>query len=121
MHTAIRTFRHGGLHGEHRYRHAMSFHTDEVLLQRMSRDGEWESLLRFDSNAVAWNMAGERVGLFVTSEGHWLFRPTKALNHWPIINCESTRGAESLLDSEVTISKRWLDSQEAPPKGGADG
>lgn len=103
--VTIRTFAHGG----QRYRHAMNFDTDEVLLQRLNPDAEtpedeWCSLLRYDRSCQVWNMAGSCIGSFRIRDSHWIYDPQ-------VVTCEHTRGAESLLDSEVTISKHWLAAQ----------
>lgn len=110
--ATIRTF----AHGERRYRHAIDLDTDEVLLQRLNPDAEtpedeWRSLLRYDRSCQVWNMAGSCIGSFRIRDSHWIYDPHVVTDGWQIVTCEHTRGAESLLDSEVTISKRWLAQQ----------
>ncbi|WP_019573314.1 hypothetical protein [Curvibacter lanceolatus] len=115
MLTTIKAFR----HGEHRYRHVINTKTDDVFLQLERHDEPCETLLRYDLDGNAWDMAGEYIGKFRMRGGFWVFEPPlpTLLTNEPIpqdtafILCERTSAAESLLDSEVTISKRWLDSQ----------
>lgn len=120
--TPIRTF----THGQHHYRHAIDLNTDDVLLQRLNLEAEtpedeWRSLLRYDPHCGVWDAStGKRLGAFRTVGGHWVFMPapperptsSKPANGVEFFICEHERAIEGLLDSEVTISKRWLAAQQ---------
>ena len=92
------------------YRHAICLRTDEVRLQRLDDDTEnWVDLLRFGADCSVWDAAtGLIIGRFSTERGfegeNWVFTYADGWTHI----CEDTLGAESLIDSEVTISKQWL-------------
>lgn len=98
--TTIRSFR----IAYEEFRHVIDLSTDEVFLQHKD-DNEWKNLIRFDSSCDVWDMDGKRIGHFSIKAEHWVF-DNKATGE--SITCEHSRGAESLLDSEVTISRRWI-------------
>lgn len=109
MTTTIRRFRLAYIE----YRHVIDLKTDAVFLQRLKDENEFSggdsfcvNLLRFDSHCDVWTMDGKRVGHFRTRDGYWEFVDDKET-----VRCESEIFPESLLDSEVTISKRWLAAQ----------
>lgn len=110
--TTIRRFRQAYIE----YRHVIDLDTDEVHLQRLNEDAEtpedeWTTLLRYDPNCNVLDMEGAMVGRFHMSNGHWVFDPRVTTEGWQLTTCEHTSGVESLLDSEVTISKLWLAAQ----------
>ena len=123
--VTIRTFR----IADKTYRHAMCLDTDHVFLQRYQDDAEatcdddlWLTLLKYDRSCNVWDAEGRRVGDF-RIEGvpdQWVFyeNPNRTRIVFP-----RQRGAESLLDTEVEYSKRWLallpaesDTETLPPE-----
>ena len=98
--STIKTFRTDA----DRYRHVIDTRTDDVLLQVWT-GLTWATILRYDSGANVWNWnTGGGVGYIRQEEGHWVFTATKGHR----IVGRPYRLADSLLDTEVEVSKWWL-------------
>lgn len=106
------------VHGLQQYRHGMDYDTDEVFLQRLNpaaktAEQEWESLLRFDPHCNVFTADKMRIGKFIMDN-------VNGISRWVYIDDatkervvgEDTRAVQGLLDTEITISNRWLDKQE---------
>jgi len=118
--SAIRTFTHDNIV----YRHAIDFN-DHVYLQKFVGIKEnkiiWESLVKYSRHLDAWDLVGTRyLGKFrcsiQTKQWTFVWNPVVVYPR-PVGNaelttvCVSAPYPESLLDSEVIISQRWLDQQ----------
>lgn len=87
------------------YRHVANTSTDEVFLQRLEDDGSWTTLLRFSRDAVVFDArTGHRVGAFHGVADRWFFTWAEGDSR----QYASQRIADSLLDSEVDMSRDWL-------------
>lgn len=97
------------------FRHILTTDTDEVFLQHYNYGAEkpedaWENLLRYDPDCYAWNAkTGKMIGHFHIRHAQWFFIEEPGGKE---IACNHTHFAESLLDSEVDISKHWLSQQQ---------
>lgn len=105
---------------EANFRLALDTTDDAVFLQQyVYGEGDephpnWLNLLCFDRNGKCTDADGNKVGNF-RMEGsppdrNWVFyeRPIQTR-----IQCSRYLTAESLIDSEVTISKRWIAARTA--------
>lgn len=93
------------------FRHVIDTETGQVFLQRYEEENAcWVSLLRFDPDCTAHIVDGAVLGRFDVGREHWLFTDATTQE---VTQCELHHFAESLLDSEVTISKQWIPSQPA--------
>jgi len=104
MATIREFFHNGGI-----YYHNFNLDDDSIALVCLERG----KLLTYDNHAVARNNDNVIIGKFsirtIDSIDYWVFIYTRSDE---FIKCESTCHAESLLSSEVEISKRYIDSLE---------
>ena len=101
--TTIRSF----TRGDRLYRHVIDLSTDDVMLQVLECS-KWQDVLRYDPHCYVWDVnKREIIGHFHIRDNRWIFSQSDA----EPVSCEHTLGVDSLLESEVTISKRWVDRE----------
>lgn len=119
--VTIRSF----AHGAHRYRHAMDYVTDTILLQRYNQaaetpEDEWTTMLEYTSDCRVrrfnHSIGMETIANFTMEGGRWV------LYEGPLrtrVEFKPNRTAEALLDAEVEYSQRWLAAVSSDPQGSA--
>jgi len=94
-------------HNDGAFTHEIDLNDDSITLICMDRG----NLLTYDRSAVARDNDGNIVGRFgierIDADDYWVFTWAES---GAFTKGKSTRLAEGLLDSEVEISKRYIDS-----------
>ena len=104
-----------------RYHQVFSFENDCVYLIEAAEEIEKDidALLIYNFDCAVYDASDKKVGEFFIMDDHWHYKDL-LVNPVKETKCIHTKGAESLLESELLFSKHWLENHQKVKHGEKD-